>query len=125
MANDCIPLYEPGQDLTGQASANVTGKRCLKISGNRTADGNIAVAHADAAGRICGVAKYDAASGKKVGVLRGSGRVVPITLSANVAAFQEVEVTANGQVGPLAAGVAIGYAITAGVAAADGQICLY
>ena len=141
-ANYCNPFYRPGDDLTAVATATVVGKRCLKISGNRQAypgaagseattvgTGNISVAHADAGGRIFGVSKYDAApgdlNGGQVGVIRGSKVVLPLTCSANLTAFQEVEVTTNGMVGPKASGVAIGYAVTAAAANTDAQISLY
>lgn len=124
MANECISIYEPGRDITGRASAAVTGKRFLKISGNRSS-GNIAVAPADAAGRVCGVAKYDAASGDIVGVLRGKDRVVPVTAGGNIAAFAEVEVGANGQAITKASGVAVGYAVTAATSGNDAEISLY
>jgi hypothetical protein len=125
MANENVGVYEPGRDITGQASAAVTGKRFLAITGNRSSDGNIAVAHATAAGRICGVSKYDAASGKKVGIVRGNSRVTFVTAGGALTAFQEVEVGANGTAVAKAAGVAVGYAITAAANGADAEISLY
>jgi hypothetical protein len=124
VANENAGVYEPGQDITGHCSAAVTGKRFLKISGNRS-DGNIAVAHADAAGRVCGVSAFDAAINKKVTVMRGNSRVTFVTAGGNIAAFAEVEVGANGTAVTLAAGVAVGYAITAAVNGADAEISLY
>jgi hypothetical protein len=124
MANDNIGVYEPGRDITGRASATVVGKRFLKISGNRSS-GNIAVAHADAAGRVCGVSKYDAASGDIVGVARGNSRVTFVTAAANIAAFAEVEVGSNGQAITKASGVAVGYAVTAATSGNDAEISLY
>lgn len=124
MANDNPGVYEPGRHITGHATANVTGKRFLKISGNRT-DGNIAVAHADAAGRVCGVSMFDAASGKKVTVARGNSRVTYVTAGGNIAAFAQVEVGANGTAVTLAAGVAVGYAVTAATNGNDAEISLY
>lgn len=127
MANENPGVYEPGQDLSAHCSAAVTGRRFLKISGNRqTADGSnqITVNHATAAGRACGVSDRDAASGAKVGVKRGNSRVVFVDVVGTVAAFGEVEVGANGTAVPKSAGVAVGYAIT-GVADAVGEISLY
>ncbi|QHB37848.1 hypothetical protein SEA_OPIE_5 [Gordonia phage Opie] len=124
MANENVAVYEPGQDISGRASAAVTGKRFLKISGNRSS-GNVAVAHADAGGRICGVSGRDAASGELVRVMRGSGRVVFVTAAANLAAFQEVEVGTNGQAIVKASGVAVGYAVTAATSGGDAEINLY
>lgn len=124
MANENVGVYEPGRDITGKASAAVTGKRFLKISGNRS-DGNIAVAHADAGGRVCGVSKYDAASGALVGVARGSSRVTFVAAGANIAAFAEVEVGSGGQAVTKASGVAVGYAVTAATSGGDAEISLY
>ena len=124
MANELVDIYKPGHDITGRASAGVTGKRFLAISGNRSG-GNIAVAHATAAGRICGVAKYDAASGDIVGIARGNARVVPVTAVGAIAAFAEVEVGANGRAATRTSGVAVGYALTAAADGADAEISLY
>ena len=124
MANDNVGVYEPGRDITGRATAAVTGKRFLKISGNRS-NGNIAVAHADAAGRVCGVSKYDAASGAIVGVARGNSRVTHVTADGAIAAFAEVEVGAAGKAKTKTAGIAVGYALTAAANGADAEISLY
>lgn len=125
MANENVGVYEPGRDITGRATAAVTGKRFLKISGNRTATGNIAVAHADAAGRVCGVSKYDAASGDIVGVARGNSRVTHVTAEGAIAAFAEVEVGTAGKAKTKASGIAVGYALTAAADGADAEISLY
>lgn len=124
MANENGGVYEPGRDITGRATAAVTGKRFLKISGNRS-NGNIAVAHADAAGRVCGVSKYDAASGAIVGVARGNSRVTHVTADGAIAAFAEVEVGATGKAKTKTAGIAVGYALTAAADGADAEISLY
>lgn len=124
MANENYGVYEPGRDITGRASAAVTGKRFLKISGNRSS-GNIAVAHADAAGRTCGVSKYDAANGDIVGVARGNSRVTHVTADGAINAFQEVEVGTAGKAKAKNAGVAVGYALTGAADGADAEISLY
>jgi hypothetical protein len=134
MADDLIPFKEPGDRITGRTTAAVIGKRCLKISGDRTSGPGLSatsegslyrVAHADAAGRIVGVAAWSAASGKDVTIVRGSKTIVPIRAEANIAAFEEVQVGTAGQVIPLAAGVAIGYAMSAALANTDAEISLY
>lgn len=124
MANENVGVYEPGRDISGRASAAVTGKRFLKISGDRSG-GNISVAHADAGGRICGVSKYDAAAGAIVGVARGNSRVTYVTAAANIAAFAEVEVGANAEAQTKDTGIAVGYAVTSATAGNDAQISLY
>jgi hypothetical protein len=105
MANDCIPLFRPGEDLTAECTAGVTGKRIVKISAApasgpglaNTADGsNIKVAHCAGATDVpIGVSKYDAASGGKVGVIREG--VVPITSGAAVTAGALIMADANGK----------------------------
>lgn len=125
MTNENVGVYEPGRDITGRATAAVTGKRFLKISGNLTATGNIAVAPADAAGRVCGVSKYDAASGDIVGVARGNSRVTYVTADGALAAFDEVEVGTAGKAKKFASGVAVGYALSAAADGADAEISLY
>jgi hypothetical protein len=117
-----INIYSPGQDVTGQASATLTAKRAVKISGNRTG-GNVAVAPADAAGRIFGIAKDDTASGDLVSVARAG--VVKVTAGGSIAAFAEVEVGTAGKVITKASGVAIGYALTAATTDTDAEISLY
>lgn len=132
MANDCVPLYEPGARITARASAAVTGKRLVKISGNRTSGpglsstsegGTYQVATADAAGRAFGVAAHDAPIDGHVTIIKGG--VVPVYATAAVAAFQEVEVGAGGSVVPLATGRAVGVALTAAAINTDAEIELY
>ena len=124
MANELVDIYKPGTDITGRASAAVTGKRFLKISGDRSG-GNIAVAPATAGGRTCGVAKYDAASGAVVGIARGNSRVVPVTADGAITAGAEVEVGTAGKAKAKNSGVAVGYALTAAADGADAEISLY
>lgn len=118
-----VRVYEPGRDITAEATAAVTGKRFVAIPGNRTTGGNVAVAPAAAAGRVFGVARHDAAVGELVSVARAG--VVKVTASGALAAFAEVQVGANGTATALAAGVAVGYAITGAADAADAEIALY
>lgn len=122
---ECIPFKEPGANVTGHASAAVTGRRFLAITGNAQPDGSLTVAHATAAGRIVGVAAWDASSGGKVGIHRGSKMVVPVTAGADITAGAEVEVGAAGQAVPLAAGVAVGYVETAATTGQDARVVLY
>src|SRR5690348_12731980 len=92
-----VGIYAPGDNITGEATATITAKTFLAISGNRTTGGNIAVAPATAAGRIVGVARSDAASGEVVSIARGGGRVVKVTAGGTIAAFAEVEVGSAGK----------------------------
>lgn len=109
MANDMIPTKLPGQDITGQATAAVTGKRFLRISGARTSKFNVLgtdasgdnykVAHATAGGAVIGVSKYDQPTvNGKVGVARGGFCIV--TAGAAITAGQFIMSDANGQAVP-------------------------
>lgn len=118
-------VYDPGADITGEATGAVTARRFLAVSGNRVSGGNIAVAHATAAGRVCGVAATDAASGDLVTVVRGNSRVVKVTAGGAIAAFAEVEVGTAGRAVTKTSGVAVGYALTAAANNADAEISLY
>lgn len=118
-------VYDPGADITAEATGAVTAKRFVKISGNRTSGGNIAVTAAAAGDRPCGVAGNDAAVGELVRVVRGNSRVVKVTAAGAIAAGAEVQVGANGTAATKAAGVAVGYAVTGAADAADAQISLY
>ncbi|OBA86765.1 DUF2190 domain-containing protein [Mycolicibacterium mucogenicum] len=118
-------IYDPGRDITGQATAPVIARRLVKISGNRAASGNLSVAPCAAGDRAFGVAGHPAATGELVRVVRGAGRVVLVTAAGAIAAGAEVQAAAGGTVATKAAGVAIGYAVTGAADATDAQISLY
>lgn len=125
MANEMNDVYSPGRDITGRAQAAVIGCRFLKIAGNRV-NGNLSVNHATAAGRSCGVSKYDQpTAGEPVGIARGKDRVVHVLASGAIAAFAEVEAGAAGVAVTIASGKALGYAVTAAVDGALAEISLY
>lgn len=143
MANDCIPIFEPGSRITGHATVALTGKRFCNISADAqagfglkglaadplaaTIKSLISVGAPTAAARALGVAAYDVASGGQVVVLIGKGMVVPVTASnATITAGQEVEIAdTTGRVKTLAAGVAVGIALSSCAANADCAILLY
>ena len=123
MADYRIDVYEDGEDLTGRAVLAVTAKRFLKISGDR--QGVIAVAPADDGGRVCGVAKVDAPIGAVVAIARGNARVVHVTASGLLTAFDEVQVGAAGQAVTKSTGTAVGYVLTGAAAGTDAEVSLY
>lgn len=127
MANECIPFYSPGLDLTVQTTAAVKGKTFLNITGALDpAAGTLAkAAPAAAAGPVIGVAARDAVSGARVGLLRGTGRIIPVTAGGAIAFGDEVEVGAGGKAVKLAAGKAVGRAWSAGVNNGDVAVSLY
>lgn len=131
-ANECIPYYKPGADVTFQATATITGKRFVKVSGNRVSgpglttavDGsNYSAAPCGAGERAIGVAKYDAASGKKVAVALAG--IVPVTAGGTIAAGAEVEADATGKAITKASGVPLGVCMTAATSGNDAEIKLY
>lgn len=117
MANECIPLYRPGGDLTAiVGSGGVTGKTFVDISAALSASAGTdpTVVTATAAGLTCGVAARDAAAGAKVSIVRTPGAIVPITAGGNISAGAEVEVGTGGKAVTIGTGKARGRAWTAG-----------
>jgi hypothetical protein len=132
--NECIPYYTPGDAISAYVTTAVTGKRFVKISGNRqagpalntsTTGGNVSINHATAAGRIFGVAKYDGAVGDIIPVEKTSGSIVPVTAEGAIAAFAEVEVGTAGKAVTKTSGVAVGYVVSAAADTEDAQVVLY
>lgn len=117
-----VRTYSPGRDITGVATAAVTARRFVKISGDRSG-GNLSVAPASAGQRIFGVAATDAAQGELVGLARDG--VVRVTAAANITAFAEVEVGASGKAKALDQGIAVGCAVSGAAADTDAEIALY
>jgi predicted RecA/RadA family phage recombinase len=141
VANEAIPYKRPGEDVTGYATAAITGKRCVQISGAKTNEkgeglatvttggGAYRIALPSGAGAnggagkwIFGVAKYDIAANKWGGVIREG--IVPITTSGALTAGQGVQVAADGTVVVLSTGVLIGYACDDCASGADAEIAL-
>lgn len=153
-ANECIPTKSPATTVTAQATAAVTGKRFVKISGPRVGGGltggtsavSVAgpgygpstlstdvtdvyqVIPCSVSGEASlGVAGWDMTVGGPVGKVykHGVGNILPIRAGANITAGQEVQTDAIGQAIPLAAGKALGYAVDSAAAGADAEISLY
>jgi hypothetical protein len=124
MANECIPLYRPGLDITAVTTGAVTGKTFVDYSAALTT-GLVSVNTASAAGKVCGVAAYDAASGARVAVIRGKGQIVPVTAGGTIAALAEVEVGASGRPVTFSAGVKVGRALSAGTSGNEMFVELY
>lgn len=122
MANECIPLQEFGP-ITARATAAVTGKRFVDISGAANVATGVlpGVAHATAAGKSFGVSARDAASGTNLQVEHRPGSIVPVTCSAAITAGAEVEVATGGKAVTKTSGVARGLAITT-TSAADTDV---
>lgn len=142
MANDCIPIFEPGSRVTVHASAALTGKRFCAISADAQAGfgtkglaadplaagiaSDVVVGAPTAAVKGFGVLAYDVASGKK-GVALRAPMIVPVTASnAAITANDEVEIAdTTGRVKTLASGVAVGRAVASCAANGDCAVALY
>ena len=124
MANECIPLYRPGLDITAVTTGAVVGKTFVDYSAALTT-GLVSVVTATAAGKVAGVAAYDAASGARVPVIRGKGQIVPVTAGAAITALAEVEVGTGGKAVTFSAGVKVGRALSTGVNNTDCFVELY
>lgn len=120
--NPAVPFWDEGNTFTGHASAAVTGKRFVNISGPRV-EGNPAVAHAVGSATVkpVGVSAYDAAAGTKVTVYSGPGIVMPVTAGEAITAGAPVYSAADGRAvdtPPVAGALIAGYALDD---AADGD----
>lgn len=134
MANDCIPFYEPAERVTGHAAVAITGKRFVAITGRQAGGspglstggegGDYVLAIVTAAAKAVAVAAHDAAIGEKVTLIMGS-QIVPVTAGATVTAGSEVEVDSVGRVINLAAGKAVGLALTGNTVGLDVEVKLY
>jgi hypothetical protein len=99
LLNECLPLFEPGDRITGFASAAVVGKHLVSISGARQADGKPTVATCGAGLRPFGVAAFDQATvGGDVSLICRSKTVLPLTAGATVAAGVDLMSDATGRV---------------------------
>lgn len=126
MANESIPLFRPGQDITALTTAAVTGKTFVNVTGptDPTNGTLVRVATSAAGARALGVAAYDAASGARVPVIRGC--ITPVTCGAAVTAGAEVESDAAGKAITLATGKPLGKAVSTTTAAnSDLFVALY
>jgi predicted RecA/RadA family phage recombinase len=121
MANDCIPLYEPGQRLTGVATAAITGKTFVSVdpaanAGVGKLDGTNIPVKPSAAGDIpIGVAAWDTPQGQTVTMIAGG--VLPIKAGGTA-------IQAGDKVGPGAGGTLVGASTNPniGVALADAGV---
>lgn len=137
--NELNPFYESADRLTYQATAPVTGKRFINVSGDRVSGpgipataqvgasdpvdgGNYRGAHAAAGGPSVGVSTWDAGVGEKFGCVREG--VVPVTADGPIAAGAAVQVGAAGKALTIGAGTKIGICMNGAVDGADAEILL-
>lgn len=132
-ANECLPYKEPGSAITFKATAAVTGKRFVAVSGNRTGGPGLSTdlanvyqcAHSGAGGAAVGVSKYDTANGALGGAIRGG--IVPVEAGAAIAAGASVQSDATGRAitwdGTLAS-KRLGVCMNGAAGGADAEIAL-
>lgn len=136
MTNDATPYKEDGSALTFKATANVTGKRFVRFSANRTGGPGLSTdlanvyqgAHCGAGLKATGVSKWDAANGSLGEVHSRPGMVVPVTAGGVLAAGQEVQSDANGKAivwDGTVASAKCGQVLNGAAADADAEIRLY
>lgn len=104
--NEAIAYYDDGEDLTGQATATVIGRRFLRPSAakqigsqglaNDTFGGSIPVAHCGAGLKALAVSTYDCAIGYKVPIVRGH-KVFPVEAGAAMTFGDSVMSDATGR----------------------------
>jgi hypothetical protein len=109
---DYVPRFKPGQAITSQASAAITGGRLVAVSGS----GTVATAGADSA-LVVGVAAFDvAASGDKVTLYNGGVQKLvasgAITAGAGVVSDTGGKVKSATTATAAAAGTLLGRALT-------------
>lgn len=107
-----LPLFRPGQTVTFDVTAAVTGGHPVEVG---TADLSVAPAAA-ASTSVVGIAGHDAAVGDKVTVELGNP-VHELVASGAVARGTKVEAAGGGRVRTATTGDVIGLALTS---AADG-----
>ena len=125
MRNPLKTLFQPGADLTGRATADVVGARFVAQSAAPatpwiTTDVNLPVAHAAAGVRALGVSKYDAKTGRTVGIKCAPGTIVCIIADGNIPFNSGIEVGTDGKAKALNAGARVG---TARDTVVSGALC--
>lgn len=123
--NTARDRFNDGSDITAEANAAVTGKTFAAIAGDMTAEGLLSVKPAATGNNTVGVVKYDADTGEKVGVARGSSRVITVTAGGAITAGDEIAVGAGGKAVKATEGaVAVGYSFNTVDAGADALVSL-
>jgi hypothetical protein len=139
-ANECIPLYDDGDEIPVEASAPLTGKTFAVITGRHSgyqagtgiaagldtdASGGNYLAAVPAAGvKIAGVVSYDVGTGEKVTLLRR--KILPVTTGTGGAvAGAEVQSDGAGKAIPVGAGAPVGLCLKGATIGLDAEILVY
>lgn len=115
-------VYEPGRDIPAVATAPVTQRNFVAISGDRDpGTGNVSVAPAAAGSRPIGVAAWNAAAGQLVRVARGG--VLKVVAGGAITAGDPIAVGAGGTaVTATGTAVVVGQAIASALNGAIAQV---
>lgn len=148
-ANECIPYKMPAITFTAKATAAITGKRFVVISGDRTGGGGPGAAGSTTVGAglssdvenvyrvklagagvaAVGVSGWDAAINEELKVYGAvSGVILPVKAGEALVAGDEVMSNATGEAVKYVEGAtkkAIGMAMTKAANAEDAEIKLY
>src|SRR3982751_5416931 len=102
LANQCVALFEPGDDITMVADASIAGCTFVSPKANNVVDittGLQKCVQTTAATRPIGVLNGDAVQGNTRKVIRGN-KIIPITAGAAINSGSVVEVGAAGKAIP-------------------------
>jgi Uncharacterized conserved protein (DUF2190) len=117
-------VYEPGREITGAATATVTERQFVAVSGNRSAGGNVSVAPAAAGARALGAACWNASSGQLVRIARGG--VLKVIAGGAITAGDPIAVGAGGTaVTATGTAVVVGHAINGAANGAVAEVAFY
>src|SRR5664279_124196 len=129
--NECVALFEEGDDVTAYTTTAVTGKRFVAISADITSGpglntslsgGLISVGTAAAGSRIFGIAGRDALINTDVLVRREVGGIFPVTADGAITAGDPIVVGASGKAKTAALGSAVQAVATSGVVGSNNAI---
>lgn len=136
MANECVPYYKPGSDITGECQEDIIGMRFVSIDasvdpgwqpeglkGNAdllgaTSSANVVPIIQTGAGEdAVGVSQRDGAEGSLLTFLNEPGMVLPVRAGAAIVPGDPVQSDGTGRAIPVAAGVRLGRAWSRATAA--------
>jgi hypothetical protein len=113
---ESIPLFDKGDNVTGVATAAVTGARFLRISAARTVapvtsltgyHQMFSVAHAGAGNAPVGISMHDAATGETVGIHHQPAIITEVEAGAALTSGTLVMSDATGRAVPYVAGAGV------------------
>lgn len=97
MANDCIPYFEPGERISGEATGTIEGKRFARCTAAPGAKGLFKFTRCGAGEKADGVNVWDVTVGALLSLIGSPGMIVPVTSGAAITAGTEVASDASGR----------------------------